>query len=544
MSKFVRHDSCPKCGSSDNLARYEDGSSYCFTGESCGYFETADDKNNNSDEFVSLDYKKIQSGEIDLGVPADLPSRKISKGTCEKFHYNIKGTNGTTVQVANFVNDEGYNVAQKVRTKDKHFYWLGKPSEAGLFGQHLWNPNKKLSLVICEGEIDALSIAEVQECNYPVVSVTKGAAGAFEEIKKNLEWCSSFANVVLCFDNDEVGRVAAKKCADLFEPGKCKIAELSEKDANEMLCKDKIPELLTSLVRAKEYRPDGIVSMDDLSNEFLLKPDPYGYTSPFPKLDSLIRGVKARRLYLVAAGSGLGKSTFVKEIGYHLITQHNVKIANVFLEEGLQETAMSYVAIDNNMEITELLENPQKITQDQLNKSKEKFKKRLFYYDHSKRQLNDNDFLINKLRYFMVGLDCDIVILDHISLVFSGQESSREGERKDIDLFMTKLRALIQETGKSVVAIVHLKRKKEAYNEGARVSLSDMRGSGSLEQLSDFVIALERNQFGDEPNVSHVKVLKCRKGGRIGYADDLEYSFATGRLEPIETGKVDEDSDF
>ena len=36
MAKFLRHESCPRCGSRDNLARYSDGGAFCF---GCRYSE-------------------------------------------------------------------------------------------------------------------------------------------------------------------------------------------------------------------------------------------------------------------------------------------------------------------------------------------------------------------------------------------------------------------------------------------------------------------------------------------------------------------------
>ena len=36
MATFVKHEPCSKCGSRDNLARYDDGSAYCF---GCGHTE-------------------------------------------------------------------------------------------------------------------------------------------------------------------------------------------------------------------------------------------------------------------------------------------------------------------------------------------------------------------------------------------------------------------------------------------------------------------------------------------------------------------------
>jgi Zn ribbon nucleic-acid-binding protein len=39
VANFVKHESCPSCGSRDNLARYSDGSAWCF---GCGYKERSD----------------------------------------------------------------------------------------------------------------------------------------------------------------------------------------------------------------------------------------------------------------------------------------------------------------------------------------------------------------------------------------------------------------------------------------------------------------------------------------------------------------------
>ena len=63
------------------------------------------------------------------------------------------------VQIANYCNSVGQVVAQKIRTKDKKFYWLGDKSKAGLYGQHLWGEGGK-RLVITEGELDALSVSQ------------------------------------------------------------------------------------------------------------------------------------------------------------------------------------------------------------------------------------------------------------------------------------------------------------------------------------------------------------------------------------------------
>jgi twinkle protein len=157
----------------------------------------------------------------------------------------------------------------------------------------------------------------------------------------------------------------------------------------------------------------------------------------------------------------------------------------------------------------------------------------MYFYNHFGSL--ESDRLLQKMRYMVKVLGVDFIILDHISIVISGQESSSEGERKDIDRLMTNLRSLVEETGVGVIAIVHLNKPEgTAHEEGGRVTLSHLRGSGSLKQLSDAVIALERNQQSNEdPNTATIRVLKNREHGDLGVSGKARYNKTTGRFEPV-----------
>ncbi|MCT4534410.1 DnaB-like helicase C-terminal domain-containing protein, partial [Halodesulfovibrio sp.] len=146
----------------------------------------------------------------------------------------------------------------------------------------------------------------------------------------------------------------------------------------------------------------------------------------------------------------------------------------------------------------------------------------------------DIDNLMAKLRYMLVGLGVDFLILDHISIVVSGLDTIGEGERRMLDVLMTRRRSLVEETGKTIIAITHLKRSDKKYNEGGQVSLTDLRGSASIEQLSDVVVALERDQQGENPNQAVIRTLKSRPTGRTGLADTIQYNPDTGRLLPVD----------
>lgn len=525
---WSRGEPCPKCPSSDAFKRHTDGHAHCF---SCDHHE-------GEGGATSVRAKKREgSFEPLTGEYIALTKRNISEDTCRKWGYSTGTFAGKAVQIANYVVD-GAIVAQKVRFPNKEFTFLGEPKRAGLYGMHLWRDGGRM-VVITEGEIDALSVSQLQGNKWPVVSVPNGAKGAKRDLEKNLEWLERFEKVVLMFDNDEPGNEAALECAPLFSPGKCCIARLDLKDANDMLKAGRGTEVIDALWGAKVYRPDGIIAGADITVEMLTEAPVKGYTTGYPGLDEKLRGLRKAELTLFTAGTGIGKSTIVREIGKHLCCEENLVVSNVFLEESFKKTAQAYVAIDRDIPLGNLRSNPAIITPAQYVESMARTVHRMHFYNHFGSLESAN--LLAKLRYMAVSLKTDFILLDHISIVVSGQESSREGERKDIDRLMTHLRSLIEETGVGVVAIAHLaKAEGRTHEEGGRVAMNDLRGSGTLKQIPDNIVALERDQQSeDTPNEADVRLLKNREYGELGIACRVSYDSTTGRLREI--GAFDND---
>jgi twinkle protein len=153
---------------------------------------------------------------------------------------------------------------------------------------------------------------------------------------------------------------------------------------------------------------------------------------------------------------------------------------------------------------------------------------RVYFYDHFGSI--DSENLLRRIRYMARGLDCGWIILDHLSIVVSGIGDG--DERRLIDNTMTALRSLVEELGIGLILVSHLKRPEgKGHEEGAQTSLSQLRGSGAIAQLSDMVIGLERNQQDQkDANLTTVRVLKNRFSGETGIACHLRYNPETGRL--------------
>lgn len=460
------------------------------------------------------------------GHYSDIPKRGLKEATCKKYGYEVFDEG----HIANWRNANGTVVAQKVRRANKNFSVLGDKTQMGLYGQWLFPPGGK-SVTVTEGELDALSVAQAFNCQWPVVSLPHGALQASKAILGALEWLCSFDKVVLCFDMDEAGRKATEECVGLLPPGKAYVMKLPHKDANETLLKDGPAALTTAYWAATPWRPDGIVSGVEITKESLKQTVAQGYTTGYPVLDEKLGGLRKRELILLTAGTGIGKSTFAREIAYGLHQRHGLTIGNVYLEESKEKTAQGYVAIHNNVPLGVLRRNPDALSDEQWDDTiTQVLGERMYFYDHFGSLASDS--LLGKLRYMAVGLQCDFIVLDHISIVISGTESSSEGERRDIDVLMTKLRMLVEETGVGLIAICHLSKPDgKAHEEGGRVTLSQLRGSQSLKQIPDAIVAMERDQQDETSgDTATLRILKNRETGHLGEADRVFYDKKIGRL--------------
>lgn len=467
------------------------------------------------------------SGLIDYEV-VPLSRRGIDEETCKKWRYGVGMHNGRPVQVANYFDSTGNPVAQKLRYQDKTFAWLGDASKAGLYGSHLWRDSGKM-VTITEGEVDALSVSQVFNLKWPVVSIPNGAKSAAKVVAKHLDWLESFETVVLCFDQDQQGRDAAVAAAQMLSPGKVKIVtSLPEKDANECLVQGQVKELVDAVWGAKSYRPDGVIPGEEVWKLIVNTKRKDSIPYPWPSLNDKLYGMRGGELVTLTAGTGIGKSSVARELAFYLL-EKNQKVGYIALEESVQKTAEYLMALRLNTPIHQWDVNG--INGD---RKREAFDNtagsgNLVLYDHWGSI--DPGNLLNRVRYMARAMECRFIFLDHLSIVVSALESG--DERRMIDSTMTKLRSLVEETDSHLVLVSHLRRPDggRSHEEGGTTSLSQLRGSHAIAQLSDAVIGCERDQQAEGTSqLLTLRVLKNRYAGETGVTTTLEYDKDTGRL--------------
>lgn len=509
---------CPSCGARRGLSVYDNGWGHCF----------ACDANVRVAEGEERTVTKVANKAWDP-VPIEeygIPKRNITDETCKKWGYGYgHDEKGKKVHVANFCDPEGLVVAQKLRYEDKSFKIRGDWNKVGLWGRHLWRDAGKM-IVITEGEIDALSVSQVQQNKWPVVSIPNGVTSAKKVLAKELDWLNRFESVVLMFDMDEPGQKAAQECAELFAPTQAKLAKLSMKDANELLKAGKPKEIVDAIWSARPFRPDGIISGAEVW-EYVIRDDSAESASfPHTGLTAMTRGMRPREVVTITAGTGIGKSTFCREIAYDLAVNQNKRVGYIGLEESVKRSALGLCSIGMNKPL-HLDTTPEDLPE--IERVFNTFRDRVFFYDHFGSIEAGN--LLAKMRFMAKGCGVSHIILDHLTIAISGLEG--DDERRSIDRLMTSLSSLAQEAEVCIILVSHLRRTDgKPHEEGKPVTLADLRGSHGIAQNSRTIISLERDQQGEgeERNRSLVRVLKCTHTGATGKAGALKYDPVTGRL--------------
>jgi twinkle protein len=525
-SEFVGKEPCPKCGSADNLARYSDGHAHCFS-QGCGYYEKADGEAKPQTAKRKMAGDLIQPHNIEYIA---LPARGLTEATCRKWWYGVSGGR----QVAQYIDPETHNiVGQKVRTRDKKFSVLGNVT-GQLYGRSLWRDTGK-RVCITEGEIDAMSLSQVLDHKWQVVSLPNGASSAKKALAENLEWLARFDEVILCFDNDEAGKAATQECVGLFKPGTVKVMRLPLKDANEMLVAKRSGELVKAFWDAQSYRPDGLVKVSDVY-EKAVQPPTMDLTWCWPSLNIKTYGRRYGEAVALGAGTGIGKTTaMTQQIAADLGNGHSVA---VFALEQVPAETVKRVAGQTVGKVFHVPDDSW--TQEELEAAVGALANndKLHLYDNF--GATDWEVIRERIRYLNLAHGIRIFYLDHLTALAAGSASEVAAE---LEIITREIGSLVKELDIWLLFVSHLTTPDGAsHEEGGRVTIRHFKGSRAIGFWSHFMIGLERDQQSDEPDgqaLTVLRVLKDRYTGRsTGLKVPLKYDQTTGLLMEAEQKAV------
>lgn len=534
-------------------------------------------------------YKKETVQEVKEYPFRENLERGITLETMKKFgvRAGLSTKDGKTVEAWYFpsYNQDGhitgYTKQDVTKDKTEQYHWTAVghvKKENKLFGQDTMEKQsgRHNTLIITEGQWDCLSVwqsrkyvlsknEKYSDLNPYVVSIPNGTKSAKETCVINSKFIKSFSEMIIHFDNDERteadnkdvkrGKEATEDVVGLFGTEDIRVKKFPHderfKDASDFLQagvkKGKLNEsmiYLDSLYwKVKDADAEKIVRASDFKLDDLLKPLERGLSiTDFPKLDEMMYGLRARECTVITAESGAGKTTFVDLIGSRALEQ-GYKVGIQYLEEPNEKTMQRKIASELGVGFKEFRKNPlgQGFTREQIDAVFQKIiaKDDIIMLDHFGSM--PISMLMSKIKYMHVVEGCNLILIDHLSMVISG--SDIKDERKELDMVMTQIASFCESHDVHVILIVHINRengkgqiapKDKEGNEKpfwVKINLSSLRGSAGIEQMANNVIALEREYLPNRKRGRvRIVVLKNREGGELGEADYFKLDVVTWQV--------------
>jgi twinkle protein len=470
-----------------------------------------------------------------------LPARKISEETCRHFGYGLTDLKGTRVHVAPYYDNDGALVAQKSRTKDKQFKVHGSLDTALPFGAASFPKSGKM-IVVTEGEIDAMSVSQLQDNKWPVVSISCGAdnPNAGQDGKKirkyfaqHQGYFSGFEKVVLMFDSDTPGKFSAQCAAEVLG-SRAVIAELPLKDANQCLMEGRGADLIKAMWAAKPYRPEGIVDIASLE-EVVKESPPEGIPYCFEGLNRITHGLRTGELIGWGGGTGSGKTDIATELIRGLVVHQQRKVGAFFLESTPIEFARRFagkiVGIPFHI--------PGHGTPEEYAEAWRIINScggGLYLYDSF--GVNEWPAVKAKMEWLYHSEGVDAFWLDNIT-AFSAADPDRE--RQILEEVMGDMGSFVKKLPITIHFVSHLATPEgKPHEEGGKVSMRHFKGSRAIGFWATAAFGIERNQQAEDPEERHITTVRCVKNRLFGHLNGecftLKYSPTTGCLTEVLDG--------
>ena len=527
---------CPVCPTEEGNVTYEDGHAFCFA---CSHHTPRVAGSRPADPGGGLP-PHTGGGLLGPGDYKTDPKRKLTAGTLRKYGYFTGGFKGKSVEVAPYYSQTGEPCAQKVRFPDKSFialYSEGSPKllACRLFGHQVYGDRFDRQVIITEGEIDAMTVAQALDFKSAVVSINGGASNAAASIKANYLWLDRFDSIVLWFDDDEPGHAATGECAKLFAVGKVKTVKLAGcKDASDCFQRNTPGDIPQAIFMANAWRPAGIMNAQDHAEDVCAPTEDatngWSFDWPWVKMQEMLGPILPGQVTYHVAGTGIGKSTAIAEIETSLLKQ-GCKLAHMGFEDTRREVKLRLMGI----QFEERLDIRPRSDDEMAAMHKECFGHgRLELFDPSTAEWTV-DAILGYIRYCARALDCQVVVVDPLTFIAAGLAAG-DDERRTLDKVSRDIAAMAKELGIHIQVVHHLTDPRDGagHTEGAVTHINQVRGSGGIANFATFVIGHERNQQAEGPLalLAQLRSLKNRPRSKTGPILTLGYSPLTGRLLP------------
>lgn len=460
-----------------------------------------------------------------------MASRGISREIAQGYKITAQ-TGNPNVVVFPFYDENGvlqfvkYRKTDFDKNRDKNKEWSEKDTKPILFGMnHCFSDG---SLVITEGQIDSLSLAE---CGIPnAVSVPTGATG-MTWIENCWDFLMRFDEIVI-FGDCERGKITLVDRIAERVPKPIRVVRvedyLGEKDANDILRKYGKEAIAYAVQNAAELIVNHIKELADVEAVDLESMDKI--TTGFPEVDRIIGGFFYGQVILLTGKRGQGKSTLMSQIIANALNQdvrtlaYSGELPDYHFRRWLD---LQLAGTDNLTEKTNAFgDKTYSIPDDVVERIGGWYRGKAYIYDNNAIMDDEQECeqLLDTIELAIQRHGIRFVCIDNLMTAL------------DVDLdkdiyraqskFLKRLKLIAVKYNIVVLLVAHPRKTKDD------VVIEDIAGSGDISNRVDVVISYSRVDGDGADCDGKVQIFKNRLTGRTTGKEGIElyYSEASKQI--------------
>jgi twinkle protein len=402
-------------------------------------------------------------------------------------------------------------------------------------------------IVICEGELDYLSLLEAGVAANPI-SVPNGAPLAVKDGKIDPSEDKKFAyvwdarekllaaeKIILACDGDSQGEALAEELARRCDKAKCYKVTWPDgcKDANDVLINLGKAALANAIDEAEPFPIFGLHSADSYREQIEVlysKGQGKGLSTGFEQLDNLFT-IAPKNLYLITGVPSHGKSEFADQLMFNLSKLHGWKHIVVSFENPPAHHVIKLIEKwgDGNTAKPFYDGDTPRLSAEERDRAIEWVNDHFIFVE----QGEINSTIDNILEIASAGAmrGCKNLIIDPFNYIIN--ENKKTSEASAINEMLTKVRNWAARYDASVMFIAH-PAKMYRQNDGnyPRVDGWSIAGSASWFAKSDVGITVRKDENTLLTEITTWK-MRWKWLGRLG-SIDLKYNIVTGTYEETE----------
>ena len=384
--------------------------------------------------------------------------------------------------------------------------WCEKDCKPILFGMNHCSDFGRL--VITEGQIDSLSLAEADIKNACSVPLGKNA---FTWMPHCWDWMSQFSEIVIFGDNEK-GSITLTEVAKRF-PKKSKIVRAEDyqgyKDANEILLHLGRNALVKAVENAEPIVKSRMLDMSTVEFVDIEKVETIK-TNIEPIDKYLTGGFKVGTLTILSGKRGNGKSTVASYFGVEALAQGY----NTFMYSGELTASFARNWVDRQI----IGSNP--LTNGQIAQAGDWYRNRLFIFDNNiafedeEENRSETEILLETMELSIHQKGVRFFILDNLMTAMddvSSNDALYQGQRK----FVRSLAKMAKKYDVVIILVAHPRKSNMEFENDSVSGSSVITDAADLVMSYDKITDQKDQEFG-MPDVRKLTITKNRLTGKVG----------------------------